>query len=77
MILKQRFEPSAEASEEQAKQENEVFVKRLTLIQDILVKKFSLETVVKLLERLIKNEKFHCKILISLILLLIKHHSTD
>ncbi len=30
-----------------------------------------------MLERLIKNEKFHCKILISLVLLLLKHHSKD
>jgi hypothetical protein len=29
------------------------------------------------LERLIKNEKFHCKILLSMILLLLKHHSAD
>jgi hypothetical protein len=33
--------------------------------------------VVKVLERLIKNEKFFCKILISMILLLLKHNSAD
>ena len=76
LILKQKFEPF-EQQEEQAKKESEVFVKRLTLIQDLLVKKFNLETVVKVLERLIKNEKFFCKILISMILLMLKHNSAD
>jgi hypothetical protein len=42
-----------------------------------MVKQCTLDTVVKVLERLIKNEKFHCKILISLILLLLKHNSKD
>lgn len=42
-----------------------------------MVKKIKTETVVKVLERLIKNEKFHCKILISLILMLIKHNSKE
>ena len=59
------------------KKESEILVKRLTLIGDVLSKKFKVETVVKVLERLIKNEKFHCKILISLILLLLKHNSKD
>ena len=79
LILKQKFEVPSSSSEEadQAKRENEAFVKRLTLLQDIAVKKLQLDTVVKVLERLIKNEKFHCKILISLILLLLKHHSKD
>lgn len=54
-----------------------MFVKRLTLIQDLLVKKFNQETVVKVLERLIKNEKFFCKILISMILLMLKNNSAD
>lgn len=77
LILKQKFEPEAPSDEEQSKKESEVFVKRLTQIQDILVKKFNLETVVKVLERLIKNEKFFCKILISMILLMLKHNSAD
>ena len=42
-----------------------------------MVKKCKSETVVKVLERLIKNEKFHCKILISIILLMLKHQSKD
>jgi hypothetical protein len=41
------------------------------------VRKFNLDTVVKVLERLIKNEKFFCKILISMILLMLKHNSAD
>jgi hypothetical protein len=42
-----------------------------------MVKKCNTDTIVKVLERLIKNEKFHCKILISIILLLLKQNSKD
>lgn len=77
LVLKQKFEPSQPKDEEVTKKENETYVKRLTLIQDILVKKFNLETIIKVLEKLIKQEKFFCKILISIILLLLKHHSND
>ena len=46
-------------------------------MQEIMVKKFKVETITKVLERLIKNEKFFCKILISIILLMIKQNSKD
>ena len=46
-------------------------------MQEIMVKKFKIETITKVLERLIKNEKFFCKILISIILLMIKQNSKD
>jgi len=77
LILKQNLDFQAGETESQIKKDNEIFVKRLTVMQDLLVKKFKLETVAKVLERLIKNEKFHCKILISMILLLLKHNSPD
>lgn len=44
LILKQKFESVAaddsKASIDYAKKENETFVKRLTVIQDIIIKKF-------------------------------------
>ncbi|CDW91782.1 UNKNOWN [Stylonychia lemnae] len=70
LILKQTFESSD-------KQEQEQFIKRLTTIQDILIRKFNKETVAKIIEKLIKREKWHCKILISLILLLVKFNSPE
>ena len=69
LILKQKFESGDKA-------EQEIFVKRLTIIQDILIRKFNKDTISKVVDRLIKNEKWHCKILISLILLLIKHNTS-
>ena len=79
--MKPRYESQTISSDseslEQAKRESETYVKRLTQIQDVMVKKCNTDTVVKVLERLIKNEKFHCKILISIILLLLKQNSKD
>ena len=79
--MKPRYESQTLSSDpdslEQAKRESETYVKRLTQIQDVMVKKCNTDTVVKVLERLIKNEKFHCKILISIILLLLKQNSKD
>ncbi len=46
-------------------------------MQDMLVKQFNKETVTKVIERLIKNEKWNCRILVSLIILMVKHNSSD
>ena len=46
-------------------------------MQEVIIKKYQPQTLLKVLERLIKNEKFHCKIMVSMLLLLIKQHSSD
>ena len=41
------------------------------------MRQFNKETVLKVLDRLIKNEKWHCKIIISLIILMMKQTEAD
>lgn len=54
--------------------EKEVIL-RFKQLESQIIKQIPQELVTKLLSRLIKNEKWNCMILISMILLMVKHYS--
>eukprot|EP00347_Sterkiella_histriomuscorum_P011384 403372662 len=72
LILKQKFDNSGAT-----KQEIAAYVARIKIFQDVAISKFNQDTIVKVLERLIKNEKWHQKSILALISLLLKKNSVD